>query len=159
MMKKHVLVISLFMLISALLPAKGKKDNKPMYVSVVSLSVKDKASFFASEVGQLSYGEPVFVLAEKKSWTKIQSIDQEEIIGWVSEKSLTKKKLIASEGNVDTNADELALAGKGFSKAIEGAYSEEYDVSFDVVDEIEDNTVSDDEVLDFLKEGKLNLPE
>ena len=50
-------------------------------------------------------------------------------------KSLTKKKLISSDKNVTTNADELALAGKGFSKTIENAYSEEYEVSFDKVDE------------------------
>ena len=98
-------------------------------------------------------------MEQKKSWAKIQSIDNEEIIGWVNAKSLTKKKLIASEGNADTNANELALAGKGFNKAIEGAYSEEYEVSFDQVDEIEGYSLSDEELVDFIREGKLNLPD
>lgn len=159
MMKKHFFLFILFILISASLSAKSKKETKPFYVSVDSLSVRDKASFFGEETAELSYASPVYLLDEKKSWAKIQSIDDEEIIGWVNAKSLTKKKLIASEGNADTNANELALAGKGFNKAIEGAYSEEYEVSFDQVDEIEGYSLSDEDLVDFIREGKLNLPD
>ena len=159
MMKKHFLLVFLIILFTTLLTAKSKKDVKLMYVSVGELSVKDKASFFASDVGELSYGAPVYVLDEKKSWTKIQSVDTDELIGWVSEKSLTKKKLISSDKNVTTNADELALAGKGFSKTIENAYSDEYDVSFDKVDEIEENSISNIETIDFIEQGNLQLPD
>ena len=67
MMKKHFLLVFLLFLFTALLTAKSKKDVKLMYVSVGELSVKDKASFFASDVGELSYGAPVYVLDEKKS--------------------------------------------------------------------------------------------
>ena len=158
-MKKHYLAAILIVLFTALLPAKSKKEVKILYVSVGSLSVKDKASFFSSDVGELTYGDPVYMLDETKSWTKIQSVDSDEVIGWVSSKSLTKKKLIASDKNVTTDADELALAGKGFSKTIENAYSEEYDVSFDKVDEIEENSVSNIETVDFIEQGNLQLPD
>lgn len=58
---------------------------------------------------------------------------------------------------VSTNAAELSLAGKGFNSAVEAAYEDEFDVSFELVDEVEKNSVSEDDTITFIMQGNLRL--
>ena len=58
---------------------------------------------------------------------------------------------------VTTNPSELALAGKGFNSAVEAAYEDEFEVSFELVDEIEQNGVSEDTTIAFIIQGNLRL--
>jgi len=159
--KKTLFLILIFLSTIEFLSAKSKKSSevKIMYVSVETLPIKSKASALSSRLYDLSYGAPVFILDQKKSWSKICSVDNENISGWVSTKALTKKKLIASEQDVTTDAEELSLAGKGFNKHLEVAYSEEYDISFDLIDEIESHSISEEEAITFIEAGKLSIQE
>ena len=58
---------------------------------------------------------------------------------------------------VTTNPSELALAGKGFNSAVEAAYEDEFEVSFELVDAIEQNGVSEDTTIAFIIQGNLRL--
>lgn len=161
MQKRFLFIFSILFSVTYLFAApenKSSDKDKVMYVAIESLSVKTKASITGKEIGILNYGDKVIVTNEKGSWSKI-SFDKETLEGWVNTSSLTKKKIIASENKVSTNANELALAGKGLNSTVEATYGVEYEINYDLVDEIENNQVSEEEVIEFIEEGKLLLVE
>ena len=152
-MKKDKRIILCLTLILFSFFAYGE-SGKRMYVSVDKASVKAKGSLFSEEIGELHYGDVVFVKAQRKDWFKIES--DQGISGWITASALTKKKL-ASEGNrITTNAEELSLAGKGFNTGIEADFDNS-DVSYEKVDEMEANSVDFGEAMEFIKEGNLLL--
>ncbi|MBQ7970002.1 MAG: hypothetical protein IJ293_03330, partial [Treponema sp.] len=69
--------------------------------------------------------------------------------------SLSKRRLIPNS-TVTADAEELALAGKGFNKAIEAKYFEDSTEILQKVDLVEENKVSTEEIVSFLEEGNLN---
>lgn len=85
-------------------------------------------------------------LAGKGSVNKLRSPYEDE----EEEETNTARK-------VSTNAAELSLAGKGFNSAVEAAYEDEFDVSFELVDEVEKNSVSEDDTITFIIQGNLRL--
>ena len=137
-----------------------KKGNK-LYVSVKSAQMKSEAGAFAKSVGSLSYGDRVLVLEAGDKFTKVSLESDSSVSGWVSNGSLTKKKIIAKgASSVRASTDELALAGKGFSEEAENAYkASNSNLNFALVDEIESITVSQKELEAFKKEGNLHSPE
>lgn len=84
-------------------------------------------------------------LAGKGSQGRIWVPDDEE-----EEETTSAKK-------ISTNASELSLAGKGFNSAVEAAYEDEFNVSFELVDAIEKNMVTEDDTIAFIEEGNLRL--
>ena len=54
------------------------------------------------------------------------------------------------------DADEIALAGKGFNSTIEAIFAEEFEVDFGVVDYIESLGIESEEAAVFAREGELN---
>ena len=192
-MKRKLIILFCILLVGVkLFSAPKKKDSKVMYVAVEELTLKNKASITGRQCGSLIYGSRVFVIDEKGNWCKIKAFDDDSITGWVNSGSLTKKKIIvasntttnadqlalAGKGSVNklhspyddeeeedtsatrkvsTNASELSLAGKGFNSAVEAAYEDEFNVSFDLVDAIEKNGVSEDDTIAFIEEGNLRL--
>ena len=94
-------------------------------------------------------------MEEKKSWAYICAISDDEIKGWIPLASLSKRRLIPNS-SVTANAKELALAGKGFNKAIETKYFEDSTEILQKVDLVEENKVSTEEIVSFLEEGNLN---
>ena len=56
-----------------------------------------------------------------------------------------------------TSSDELALAGKGFSKQVENEFKEKNpNVNYAWIDRMEKFVVSETQIKRFLKEGKLS---
>ncbi|MCQ2592855.1 MAG: SH3 domain-containing protein [Treponema sp.] len=130
--------------------------SSEMYVATEVLIVKQKASIGAKQVGKLFYGDKVTFIKEKGNWAQIKS-SKGNINGWVNSNSITRKKIVASNSQVSTNASELALAGKGFSSTIEEQYTQVYNISFDEVDSIEQNSVSENATMSFIEKGRLFL--
>lgn len=125
---------------------------KKMYVAAEKTILKSSTSFFAKQLESLDYGQQVFVLETKGKWSKVQPVENAEISGWVSSSLLSKRKLISSFNNFSATTDELALAGKGFSASDNWGKAS---ADFHSVDEIEKQTISNDELLNFINEGEL----
>ena len=70
--------------------------------------------------------------------------------------ALTSKKIKDKNNAASADADEIALAGKGFNSTIEAVYAEEFEVSFDIVDYIETLGADTEEAVEFARAGKLN---
>ena len=131
------------------------KPEQKMYISVEEAILKEKPSFFSKSTNSVFYGEEVIVLDTKGSWKKVQLTGNTSVFGWISESSLTKKKILVSESKVTASADEIALAGKGFNAEIEAEYKKQGTANYDAVDKLEEKSVSFENSLDFMLDGKL----
>ena len=126
-----------------------------MYVKVEEAVLKESPSFWGKNGASVFYGEEVVILEEKNSWKKVQLVIDSSVSGWISESSLTKKRIVASGSRVSASTEELALAGKGFTAEIEAEYKKQASLNYDAVDKLETNLISFDRVLDFMAAGKL----
>lgn len=126
-----------------------------MYVKVEEAVLKESPSFWGKNGASVFYGEEVVILEEKNSWKKVQLVIDSSVSGWISESSLTQKKIVVSGSRVSASTEELALAGKGFTAEIEAEYKKQASLNYDAVDKLETNLISFDKVLDFMAAGKL----
>ena len=148
------IIFSLGLLLSA--SQVFSKEAKSMYVSADTVTLKQKASAFSKDAAALKYGDEVCITEEAKGWACVYSVSNPNVKGWIPLASLSKKKIIAGGKKTSADADEIALAGKGFNSTIEAVYSAEYDIDYSVVDFVESNGVSQTELLDFIDKGSLN---
>ncbi len=126
------------------------------YVAVEKSYIKSSTWFFAKKVGSVYYGDGVEIIEEKGAWVKVSLAEDSSVTGWISEKSLTSKKIVLRDNNrLSTSTEELALAGKGFSKEVEDSYKKNNTLDFSLVDAMEKQTLSDDEIINFIVEGNL----
>lgn len=150
-MKKIFAILILIFCVFGLFAKSGQK----MYISVEEAILKEKPSFFSKSTNSVFYGEEVIVLDTKGSWKKVQLTGNSSVFGWISESSLTKKKILVSESKVTASADEIALAGKGFNAEIEAEYKKQGTTNYDAVDKLEEKSVSFENSLDFMLDGNL----
>lgn len=130
------------------------KKGQTLYVSVKSAELRDGS-------GTLGYGAAVVVDEAGEKRSLVHERDRPSVSGWVSNGSLTKKRIVLSGGAmVDTDCDEIVLAGKGFSEEAENAYrAANGDLDFDTVDEIERISVSPKAAREFAEAGRLLIME
>lgn len=145
-MKKFFIYFSIFLFGTSLFAA------PKMYISEKDVSLKSSTSFFASKIGSLKYGDQVTVLETNGKWSKIQSINTPDLSGWVSSSQLTKRKIMASNNYFSADTSELALAGKGFSSS---KSKRKVKSNFDSIKIIEEVNLTEEELLEFIKEGNL----
>jgi uncharacterized protein YgiM (DUF1202 family) len=130
------------------------KEGQTAYVTAKSLPVKSGTGFFARTLGTLKYGDPVTVVRINGKWAEIRSSVQ--INGWAAQANLSAKRVTASGGS-SASSREVAMAGKGFNEEVENAYKSSHAVNYGAVDAVESQVVSDDELLTFIKEGRLSM--
>lgn len=128
---------------------------KTAYVSLDPASLKESASSFSKDIGTVEYGAKVRVLEEKKSWSRIELYDNSGVTGWIPSSALSSKKIKAKGSGATADADEIALAGKGFTATIEAVYADEYEIDYSAVEYAELQTPSQDAILEFIREGGL----
>jgi uncharacterized protein YgiM (DUF1202 family) len=126
------------------------------YVTAKSLALKSGTGFFAKTVGTLNYGDAVSVLQVNGKWAQVQSGGRTGISGWVAQTNLTTKRIVATGGTGSASSREVAMAGKGFNEEVENAYKGSHNLNYAAVDVTEANTVSEDELLRFITEGRLS---
>ncbi|MDR1748698.1 MAG: hypothetical protein LBR47_06535 [Spirochaetaceae bacterium] len=153
-MKKILLIIFLNSIVLLSLSA---KPGDRMYVAVEKAAVKSGTGFFASTLTELVYGDTVTVVAEDGKWTQITVDKNRNMKGWVTTASLTSKRIVARAGGgtVSATADELALAGKGFSADVEQSWKSSSGTDYTYVDIMEQYTVSGTELYEFIDSGDL----
>jgi uncharacterized protein YgiM (DUF1202 family) len=127
-----------------------------LYVGVKNAPLKAGTGFFQKTNATVYYGDAVVVVSEQKNWVQVRLQTNSSVRGWVSASSLTKKKIITGK-TVSASADEIALAGKGFSPEAESVFkSENPEKRYDLVDAIEAIIIEDSALNEFITAGNLN---
>lgn len=152
-MKKLTLLL---VILCIALPLCAASKSKTQYVAIDPAPLKAKPAASSKKVGSIEYASAVTVLKEEKSWVYVQLVDDKSVEGWLPASALTAKKIKDKANSASANADEIALAGKGFNSTIEAVYASQYEMSFDVVDYIESLGANEEAAIAFAHEGKLN---
>ena len=134
----------------------ASSKQKTYYVAIDPAPLKAKPSASAKKTGTVEYASAVIIVKTEKSWAYIQLKDDTTVEGWLPESYLTDKKIKVKAEAASANADEIALAGKGFNSTIEAVYAEQYEVNFALVDYIETLGADPLDAVAFAKEGDLN---
>ena len=125
-----------------------------MFVALQSVDLRASTGLLARNQGTLVFGNQVTVLQENGRWVEVRSAES-DLTGWVNVSALTARRIVSS--GTSASADELALAGKGFSESVERDYKTENDLDYRYVDYMETLQISNQELHDFLSQGRLNL--
>ncbi len=132
--------------------------QKQMSVEVRDAKLRSAPTPISRVLATVGYTEKVTILEEKGDWNRVQFGTLE---GWISKGSLTTKTLtkLAAGGpdaQLSVTSDEQGLAGKGFNSDVEKQFKERNkEADFATVDRMEKITVSDAQILQFIKDGKL----
>ena len=149
---KRMILTALFCLSAAGLFAQKVGDT--LYVNVNSANLKSSTGFFSSTAGTVKYGDDIRVLAISGKWTQVRT--SRNVTGWIASSSLTTKRISAQGNTANASAQEIALAGKGFSPEVETEYKKGGGtINYTAVDNMEKNIVSDKDLLAFIEEGHL----
>jgi hypothetical protein len=153
-MKRYVifLVFALLMITGA---AGQSLRGKTMYISTKTAQIKSSTGFFAGTRGTLRYGDQVTVLQDQGAWVEVRSVSRAPISGWMKSAGLTARRITTGSSTTSASASELALAGKGFNEEIEKSYQDGNGLDYSLVDRMETQVVSEDELYAFLIEGHL----
>ena len=142
----------------AALLATGAWAANEMSVQVRDGQLRNRASFLGAVVGTVAYGDRVTVNQTQAGWCEVSIAGKS---GWIHESALTPKKVVLASGTTDARvqsvgSEEVALAGKGFSKEVESEYKKQNpQLDFTWVDWMGQQTVSNDRLVEFLKQGNL----
>ena len=142
----------------AALVATGAWAAKEMSVQVRDGQLRNRASFLGTVTGAVAYGDRVTVNQTQAGWCEVATAAGKS--GWIHESALTPKRVVLSSGANDArtgaSGQEVALAGKGFSKEVEASYkSQNRDIDYTWVDWMGQQKVSNDQLVQFLKQGDL----
>jgi uncharacterized protein YgiM (DUF1202 family) len=137
--------------------------GKIMSVQIQTGEIRSLPSPLATVVASVKYGDRLTVLEEKGMWTKVTTADS-NASGWIHSSALTKQKLTLAAAGKDAqtgaSGGEMALAGKGFTPQVEAQYKAKHsDIDFTWIDKMVKTKVSTQEIMDFMKEGNIALPE
>jgi hypothetical protein len=133
------------------------QTSRTMYIAVKNAAIKSGTGFFAKELTKLPQGYALIVLQEKNKWMQVRTSTQPVITGWIASASLTSKRITASGSSA--LAGEIALAGKGFSPAVELEYKDSVGLDYSLIDAMEVQTIPNEQILEFLTEGQLKKGE
>ncbi|MCL2373759.1 MAG: SH3 domain-containing protein [Treponema sp.] len=148
-MKKPVFCVVIF---SVALIAAAQGMNTPLFVAVNTVNVRNSTGFFAGTVGTLNLGEEVTVQQSRGRWLSVRSASG--IGGWAPADAFSARRRVGGAG-VNVTATEFALAGKGFTRSLEETLRSAGEFDFSPVDALGDAAVSDQDLLAFLRQGRL----
>lgn len=157
-LRKLLLFILCFIVLGT--QAAWSADAGSMSVQVKQSQVRTAPSFLARIIGTLHYGDRVYVVSGQGTWTQV-FMATAGIKGWVHTSALTRKKIILKAGAADVNetatSDELALAGKGFNKKVEGEFKAKHqNLDYARIDQMEKVKASQRDIRKFLEEGAVS---
>jgi len=153
-MKKSIFIILLILVIAGMASAQITRGRNA-WVSVRTTALKSSTGLFASNHGDVSYGDEVNVLQVSGNWAEVRSVSNANLSGWILTSSLSSKRIVATGGTSTATASEVALAGKGFNQEVENEYKTSGRLNFEAVDWTEAIAIPDDDLLRFINEGRL----
>jgi uncharacterized protein YgiM (DUF1202 family) len=156
-MKKFVVLLGLGLLVAGAVSAQVARGGT-LYAAAKTVQLKSSTGFFAKTNGTLSYGDAVTVLQVNGKWVEVRSSGGSAITGWTASANLSAKRVLASGGTGSASANEIAMAGKGFSEEVENAYKAEgKNLNYQGVDATEAIKIPEQELYNFITEGRLSL--
>jgi len=131
-----------------------------MSVQVKTGQVRSQPSFLGKITATLAYGDRIAVIDARDAWIHIRVPDS-ATAGWMHATALTEKKIVLSAGDADVDpaatTDDLALAGKGFNRQIEGEFkAKNRNINFRWIDKMETFVVTQEEMVRFISAGTLS---
>lgn len=132
---------------------------KVMHVQVKQAELRPTPSFLSAPSAILNYGDSVEVLGEGRGWFNVSSPRGS---GWLHNSALSTKKIALAGSDAQMNkgasTEELALAGKGFSKEVEAEFHKSNSkADFTAVDQMEKISISPKQKRDFIASGGLTI--
>lgn len=125
-------------------------------VQVKQGRIREAPRFFAPSVAKVTLGDRLEVVASSKDWFEVSFL---HLRGWIHSSSVTTKKVSLTTTKTvgaETTAEEVTLAGKGFTKEVEDQYRSDHpSQNFAAVDEILRQQPSEKELEQFRRQGKL----
>lgn len=157
---KHGCTTRMVFLVSLGVLASAAAWSENVWVQVENTAVRSRASYLGTVVDSVAYGEGLTVLGRSPGWIQVSGPRGGR--GWIHESATTVKVIRRVEGGADVDtaasSDELALAGKGFSREVESSYrARNRDVDFSWIDRMEKLSFEPEELQRFLKEGGLSI--
>lgn len=150
-MKKHLLIVALFIAASSVFGA-----PKKLYVAVQNGELRDKNSVKGKVVCNVEYADVVLAdkFNKKDKWILVYPVGDSSSKGYIKLTELSEKKLVAGK-KVTANAKEIALAGKGFNASVEQVFKTNSDLNYSAVDSVELNGYELEKVVEFVEAGNL----
>ena len=147
------------LLFTLLLPLVAQSQLNAVFVEVSSAKLRQQPKHWAPGSVELPYGTALSELSREAGWLRVRTGAGQE--GFVHESAITSRKIVLSAAgagaNVRPDDSDVVLAGKGFSKELEGGLAgSRKDLNFTQVDALQKNHISDGELFKFIKLGKLN---
>jgi hypothetical protein len=130
-----------------------------LVVKVQSTELRKGPQFFSQALGPLRAGDRLEKVSESAGWIQVKTATG--ALGWVHSSAVETPKftLLAMDKSMKTQAtaNEVYLAGKGFTKEVEEGYRAKHaDISYVWVDKMLEIKVGLAQIEDFLKKGKLD---
>ena len=146
-----VLCVALFVAL-----ATAAVDSLVIKIQVSQL--RKNPQFFAPAVAALKAGDKLEKVSEASGWIQVKT--DSGLFGWVHSSAVTTLKLYLRAAGKDlkdqATASEVTLAAKGFNKKVEDSYRAEHEeANFEAVDAMLRIKVSQVEIENFLKKGRL----
>jgi hypothetical protein len=134
----------------------GVKAGSVITVRVMSAKVMSGPKFIGATAGAVSRGDQLTVSEVKGDWYKVSGAAS----GWIHKTNVVEGKVELSSqpggGDGGATKDEVAMAGRGFTPQIEGAYrAENPNLDFSHVDAIEQVVFDPGELAAFVEQGGL----
>lgn len=153
-MKKTICILGILLCAVALFAV---QNGETVYVAVKKAAIKSGTGNFDKVVAQASYGDELVVDKASNKFHRVHKASDPSITGWIPATSVTTKKIVASSKKVTASADEIALAGKGFSEQVEDGYkTSNKKLDYASVDKLESFRITDSSLKTFLEDGDLN---
>lgn len=155
-MKKRCRLCLIALLVA--LPLFAQTQN--MSVQVKQSSVRSSPSFLGNIIQHVTYADTLHVLANRGDWANVALPNGKS--GWIHASALSEKKIVLRSGSHEASStassDEIMLAGKGFSAEVEADYrSKNTSLNYDRLDKMEKYAISQKQLGEFMREGKLSL--
>lgn len=135
----------------------GLAAAQTITIKVKDTKVRSGPKFYANSIYSAKRGEQLTKVAAQQDWYQVQTPSGKT--GWVHSSAVETKKLKLSSGEwveTEVSPDEVALAGKGFNQEVEAEYRKNHpELDFGPVDRMEALVITEEEMVAFLKEGKL----
>ena len=151
------------LLVAAMLAVGGVSVGAPskggtITVQTLTAKLMKGPSYLGATSAKLVRGDQLKFEEAKGDWYKSTSKDGAS--GWIHKSSVVEKAVALSTkpggGTGGATPDEVALAGRGFSKEVEAKYKSEHrDLDFSHVDAIEKTDVDSEALAKFAAEGKV----
>jgi hypothetical protein len=156
-MKLRVLLVTVMLAVGGVSVGAPQKGGT-ITVQTLTAKLMKTPSYLGATSAKLVRGDQLKFEEAKGDWYR--STSKAGASGWVHKSAVVEKAVALSSkpggGSGGVTSDEVALAGRGFSKEVEGKYRETHpDLDFTHVDNIEKIDVDGEELEKFAAEGKI----